>query len=150
MFSFVYFRSSSISTLLESGITVSSYSSLDGKKENRLKMVHTIIVFTWFTISNPWLFFAYLPVVTIRVKLLITSRIHTFIVRQHFQNIPWTEPLTSHSIIIYVLWYEKRGHQLVPLKRIKEAPTPPLFMLCQQNCACMQNDTSTMLISNLD
>ena len=53
-------------------------------------------------------------------------------------------------VCVCVLWNEKRGHQLVPLKRIKEVSTPPLFMLCQQNCSCMQNDTSTMLISNLD
>ena len=53
-----------------------------------------------------------------------------------------------HSLT--VLWNEKRGHQLVPLKHIKEAPTLPLFMLCQQNCACMQNGTSTISISNLD
>ena len=39
---------------------------------------------------------------------------------------------------------EKRGHQLVPLKRIKRSLSPPLFMLCQQNGICMQIGTNTM------
>ena len=42
----------------------------------------------------------------------------------------------------YVLWNGKRGHQLVPLKYIKEAPTQSSLMLYQQNGACMQNGTN--------
>ena len=45
---------------------------------------------------------------------------------------------------------KKRGHQLVPLKCFKGAPTHSSFMLCQQNGACMQNGTNNMLISNFD
>ena len=45
---------------------------------------------------------------------------------------------------IYVLWNDKRGHQLVPLKHIKGAPTHPSFKLGQQNGARMQNGTNTI------
>ena len=60
--------------------------------------------------------------------------------------------LRPHGILPYVLWNDKRGHQLVPLKCIKGAPTHSSFMLTptRQNDACMKNDTNTMYISNFD
>ena len=57
-----------------------------------------------------------------------------------------TSCLVYSSLImgIYVLWSDKRGHQLVPLKHIKGAPTHPSFKLCQQNGARMQNGMNTI------
>ena len=49
--------------------------------------------------------------------------------------------------ITYVLWNDKRGDQLVPLK---SGSTHSSFMLCQQNGAFLQNGTNTMQISNFD
>ena len=47
-------------------------------------------------------------------------------------------------VCVCVLWNEKRGHQLVPLKHIKRSLSSPLFMLCQQNGICMQIGTNIM------
>ena len=39
------------------------------------------------------------------------------------------EKITMNFGNLYVLWNDKRGHQLVPLKCIKGAPTHSSFML---------------------